>query len=150
MNALSSSLVEYDTVETVSNDTWMRSNNVEANFCCFHRISVFGARFLMVENRFPQDASRTYPRKCDRPKQLISPMKVTYATTTSSSSRTTTSSCLRNEKTTIELDDVLEENYMTVNVKTTNGKTISTKCNRKQKAGIFQRKSKENHRSREA
>ena len=39
-----------------------------------------------------------------------------------------------NEKTTIELDDVLEENYMTAYVKTINGKTVSTKCDRKQKA----------------
>ena len=39
-----------------------------------------------------------------------------------------------NEKTTIELDDVLEGNYMTVYVKTINGKTISIKCDRKQKA----------------
>ena len=38
------------------------------------------------------------------------------------------------EKTTTELDNALEENYMTVHVKTTNGKTISIKCekNRKQ------------------
>ena len=37
---------------------------------------------------------RTLPRKCGRPKQLISPIKITHATTTSSSSRTTTFSCL--------------------------------------------------------
>ena len=41
----------------VSNDTWIQSNNVEAN-CCFHRISVFGVRFLMVGNRFSQDTSQ--------------------------------------------------------------------------------------------
>ena len=41
----------------MSNDTWIQSNNVEANFC-FHRISVFGVRFLMVENRFSQDTSQ--------------------------------------------------------------------------------------------
>ena len=35
----------------VSNDKWIQSNIVEANFC-FHRISVFGVRFLLVENRF--------------------------------------------------------------------------------------------------
>ena len=38
------------------------------------------------------------------------------------------------EKTTIELDNVLEENYMTVYVKKMNGKTISIKCDKKQKA----------------
>ena len=37
-----------------------------------------------------------------------------------------------NEKTTIELDDALEENYMTVYVKTINGKTINCDKNRKQ------------------
>ena len=41
------------------------------------------------------------------------------------------------EKTTIELDDALEENYMTVYMKTINGKTISIKCNKKQKAATF-------------
>ena len=38
------------------------------------------------------------------------------------------------EQTTIELDDALEENCMTVHVKTINGKTISIKCDKKQKA----------------
>ena len=38
------------------------------------------------------------------------------------------------EKTTTELDNALEENYMTVYVKTINGKTISIKCDEKQKA----------------
>ena len=33
-----------------------------------------------------------------------------------------------NEKTTNEIDDVLEENYMTIYVKMINGKTISKKC----------------------
>ena len=41
-----------------------------------------------------------------------------------------------NEKTTVELDDVLEENYMTVCVRTINGKTISIKCDKKQTATI--------------
>ena len=41
----------------VSSDTSIQSNNVEANFC-FHRISVFGVRFLKVENRFPKDTSQ--------------------------------------------------------------------------------------------
>ena len=47
--------LEYVIVPAVSNDTRMQSNNVEANFCCFHRISVLGVRFLVVNNRFPQD-----------------------------------------------------------------------------------------------
>ena len=38
------------------------------------------------------------------------------------------------EKTTIELDNALEENYMTVYVKTINGKTINIECDKKQKA----------------
>ena len=58
MNALSSSIFEYDIVKAVSNDTWMESNSVEANFGCFHRMSVFGPRFLVVENRFHQDVSQ--------------------------------------------------------------------------------------------
>ena len=41
------------------------------------------------------------------------------------------------EKTTIELDDALEESCMTVYVKTINGKTISIKCDKKQKAATF-------------
>ena len=45
-----------------------------------------------------------------------------------------------NEETTIELDDVLEENYMTVYVKTINGKTISIKCDKKQKAATISEK----------
>ena len=36
----------------------MQSSKVEVNFCCFHRISVFGVRFLVVENRFHQDTSQ--------------------------------------------------------------------------------------------
>ena len=42
-----------------------------------------------------------------------------------------------NEKTTTELDNALEENYMTVYVKTINGKTTSIKCDRKQKASYY-------------
>ena len=38
------------------------------------------------------------------------------------------------EKTTIELDNALEENYMTVHVKTINGWTITIKCDKKKKA----------------
>ena len=41
VNALSSSLFDYEIVRAVSNDTWMQSNTVEANCRCFHRISVF-------------------------------------------------------------------------------------------------------------
>ena len=41
-----------------------------------------------------------------------------------------------NEKTTIELDDALEENCMTVYVKTINGKTISIKCDKQKAAAI--------------
>ena len=41
----------------VSNDTWIQSNSVEVNFR-FHRSSVFGVRFLLVENRFSQDTSQ--------------------------------------------------------------------------------------------
>ena len=41
------------------------------------------------------------------------------------------------EKTTTELDNALEENYMTVYVKTINGKTISIKCDKKQKAATI-------------
>ena len=82
----------------------------------------------------------TDPRKRGRPKQLISPIKnygcddcifefdndhiFVFATEVI-------------EKTTIELDDVLEENYMTVYVKTINGKTISIKCDKKQKAATI-------------
>ena len=54
-----------------------------------------------------------------------------------------------NEKTTIELDDVLEENYMTVYVKTINGKTISIKCDKNRKQLLYRMKLKEDHRSRE-
>ena len=39
-----------------------------------------------------------------------------------------------NEETANENDDVPEENYMTVHVKTINGKTISIKCDKEQKA----------------
>ena len=41
------------------------------------------------------------------------------------------------EKTTAELNNALEENYMTVYVKTINGKTISVKCYKKQKAATI-------------
>ena len=41
------------------------------------------------------------------------------------------------EKTTTELDNALEENYMTVYVKTINGKTVSIKCDKKQKAATI-------------
>ena len=41
------------------------------------------------------------------------------------------------EKTTTELDNALEENYMTVYVKTINGKTISIKCDKKHKAATI-------------
>ena len=41
------------------------------------------------------------------------------------------------EKTTIELENALEENYMTVYVKTINGQTISIKCDKKQKAATI-------------
>ena len=37
----------------------------------------------------------------------------------------------------LELDDVLAESYMTVYVKTINGKTVSMKCNRKQRAATI-------------
>ena len=40
------------------------------------------------------------------------------------------------EKTTIELDNALEENYMTVYVKTINGKTITIKCDKQKAATI--------------
>ena len=42
-----------------------------------------------------------------------------------------------NEKTTNEIDDVLECNYMTKNVKMINGKTICIKCEGKQTAAII-------------
>ena len=45
-------------VPAVSNDTWIQRNSVEANFCCFHRISVFGVRFHVVKNRLLQDTSQ--------------------------------------------------------------------------------------------
>ena len=45
-------------VPAVSNDTWIQRNNVEANSCCFHRISVFGVRFHVVKNRPLQDTSQ--------------------------------------------------------------------------------------------
>ena len=86
-----------------------------------------GRGFLWSKTGFTRTLPRTYPRKCGRPKQLISPIKnyvcddyifefendyiFVFANEV-------------NEKTTIELDDVLEENYMTVYVKTINGKTI--------------------------
>ena len=41
------------------------------------------------------------------------------------------------EKTTIELDNALEENYITVYVKTINGKTISIKCDKQQIAATI-------------
>ena len=41
------------------------------------------------------------------------------------------------EKTTNEIDDVLEENYMTIYVKMINGKTISKTCEGKQKAACI-------------
>ena len=54
------------------------------------------------------------------------------------------------EKTTIELDDALEENCMTVYVKTNNGKTISVKFYENTKQLLFRMKMKEDHRSRKA
>ena len=82
-------------VTAVSNDTWIQSNKVEANFCCFHRISVFGVRFLMVENRFPQDTSQDVSQEMWQTQAAHQSKKnIMYATITSSSSRTTTSSCL--------------------------------------------------------
>ena len=88
VNALSSSIFECDIVKAVSNDTWMQINSVEANCWLFpSHFCVRDRGFLWSKTGFP----RTYPRKCGRPKQLISPIKITYATTTSSSSRTTTS-----------------------------------------------------------
>ena len=55
-----------------------------------------------------------------------------------------------NEETTMELDDVLEENFMTVYVKTINGKTISINATENRKQLLYRMKSKEDHRSREA
>ena len=129
VNALSSSLFEYDIVKAVSNDTWMQSNSVEANFGCFHRISVFGPRFLVVENRFFQDVSQEMWQTqaahqsnknyvCD---DYVFEFENDYIFVFANEVH---------EKTTIELDDVLEENYMTDCVKTINGTTISMKCNR--------------------
>ena len=94
VNALSSSLFDYEIVKAVSNDTWMQSNSVEANCCCFHRTSVFGARFLMVENRFHQDASQDVSQELWQTQAAHQSNKITSATTTSSSSRTIASSCL--------------------------------------------------------
>ena len=137
VNALSSSLFQYVIVPAVSKDTWIQSNNVEANFCCFHRTSVFGVRLLMVENRFHQDTSQ------DRSQEMWQ----TQAAHQSNKNYECDDYIFEfendyifvfatevNEKTTIELDDVPEENYMTVYVKTINGKTISIKCDKKQKA----------------
>ena len=51
------------------------------------------------------------------------------------------------EKTTIELDNALEENYMTVYVKTINGKTISINCHKNRKQLLYRMKLREDHRS---
>ena len=61
--ALFCSLCEFEIVPSVSNDKWMQSNKIEVNFCCFHRILVFGVRLLMVEYRFRQDTSQDGSQK---------------------------------------------------------------------------------------
>ena len=48
------------------------------------------------------------------------------------------------------LDDALEENYMTVYVKTIKGKTISIKRDKNRIQLLYRMKLKEDHRSREA
>ena len=110
------------------------------NCCCFHRISVFGLRFLVVENRFHQDTSQDGSQEMWQTQAAHQSNKnyecddyifefdndyiFVFATEV-------------NEKTTIELDDVLEENFITVYVKTINGKTISIKCDEKQKSATI-------------
>ena len=79
-------------VPAVSNDTWIQRNNVEANFCCFHRIFVFGVRFLVVKNILLQDTSQGGSQEMWKTQAAHLSLKNT--TTASSSSRTTTSSCL--------------------------------------------------------
>ena len=135
VNALSSSLFEY-----------VESNNVEANFCRFHRMSMSWVRFLMVENRFLQET----------PQGVSQEMWQTQAAHQSNKNY----ECVDyifvfatevNGKTTIELDDALEENFMTVYVKTINGKTTSFKCDKKKESSYENRmKLKEYHRSCEA
>ena len=94
----------------------MQSNNVEANFC-FHRISVFGVTFLLVESKISQDTSQDVHHEmcqtqtahqsntnyeCD---DYIFEFENDYIFVFATEV---------NEKTTIELDDALEENCMTV------------------------------------
>ena len=116
----------------VSNDTWIQSNNVEANFG-FHRSSVFGVRFLLVKNRFFQDTSQDVSQdmwqtqtahqsqknyECD---DYIFEFETDYIFVFATE---------LNKNITIELDDALEENCMTVYVNTINGKTIIIKCDK--------------------
>ena len=78
-----------------------------------------------------------FPRMCGRPKQLISPNKNYVRDDYIYEFENDNIFVFANEvnvKTTIELDEVLEENYMTVYVKTINGKTISIKCDKEQQA----------------
>ena len=141
-NALSSSLFEYVIVaSSVEVTRWIQSNNVEATCCCFHRISVFRVRFLVVKNRFHQDTSQDGSQEmwqtqaahqsnnnyeCD---DYIFEFENDYIFVFATEV---------NEKTTIELDDVPEENYVTVYVKTTQWKdNHCTKCDKKQKAASF-------------
>ena len=81
----------------------------------------------MVENRFLQDASQ----------EVSMEMWQTQAALQSNKNYACDDYIFENDyifmfarevnvKATVELDDVLEENYMTVYVKTINGKTIST------------------------
>ena len=136
----------------VSEDTWILRTSVDVNFR-FHDGPMFAVRFFLVENRFSQGTSQdvsqdvwkaqtayrsTEKYECD---DYIFEFENVYifAFVTKVS-----------EKTTIELEDELEENCTTVYVRTINERQSVSNATKSRKEPLYRRKLKEDHRSREA
>ena len=88
-----------------------------------------------------------FPRMCGRIKQLISKKNYECDDNTCEFEKDYifVFAHEESEKTTTELDNALEENYMTVYVKTINGKTISIKCYKNRKQLLYRMKLREDH-----
>ena len=103
---------------------------------------------------FPRTFLRMFRRMCGRPKQLIIPIKNyvhdDYICEFENDYIFVFFNEV-NEKTVVELDDVLEENYMTVHVRTIKWKDNQCQLRQKNRKQLqYQRKLKEDHRSHEA
>ena len=110
----------------VSEDMLMLCNSVEGNFH-FHHVSFFGMMFLFEHIENPLGVWQAQTAHQSIKEYEFDDYIFAFATEISG-------------KTTIELEDELEENCMTVFVRTINGKTISIKCDRKQDAATVSEK----------